>query len=89
MPLKKWKVTKKTAGKQREGHVMIKSQLCLSLTQYAKGICLKITHILVESQHQLRGEMSKTPKRVYEASSIATSSCRYENGLNPGVKYLD
>ena len=28
------------------------------------------------SQHQLRGEMSKTPKKIYVASSNATSSSR-------------
>ena len=39
-------------------------------------ICLKIYHILFVSQHQLRGEMSKTSKKKYAASSNATSSSR-------------
>ena len=33
-------------------------------------------YILVVSQHQLPAEMSKTPKKIYVASSNATSSSR-------------
>ena len=80
MPPKKWEVKKK---KHWKGDV-IKPHFCLSLTQ--KGnICPRIYHILVESQHQLRGEMSKTLKKIYAASSNAKSYsrlCKCEGGFS-------
>ena len=55
------------APKRWEGDVT-KSQYCLSITHYG---------ILVESQHELKGEISKTPKKIYSASINATSSCKH------------
>ena len=72
MPPKKWEVTQKKAG-GRSKQVAILS----FLNSLWKGqICLKMLHILVVSQHQLRAEMSKTQKKIYVASSNATSSSR-------------
>ena len=65
--------------KQWEGDV-IKSQFCVSLTHYGRGKLNFVQeynyHILVLSQHQLQGEMLKTRKKIYAASSNATSSSR-------------
>ena len=69
VPPKNWEVTKK----QREGDVT-KSWFCLSLTHYGTGNFVYKSSVV--SQHQLRGEMSKTPKKIYVASSNATSSSR-------------
>ena len=41
-----------------------------------RKICLKRYHILHVIQHELRGQMSKTPKKIYAASSNAKSYCR-------------
>ena len=73
-------------NKQREGDV-IKPHFCLSLNHYGRGIiiCPRKCHILVVSQHQLRGEMSKTPKKIYVASSNAKCSsrlCKCEEGFS-------
>ena len=59
---------------QREGGVT-RSQFCLPELWKGK-ICLKIQVVLHVSQHKLRRQMSKTPKKISAASSNATSSCR-------------
>ena len=41
-----------------------------------ENLSKSITHLIVASQHEVRGEMSKTPKKMYLASSNATSSSR-------------
>lgn len=64
VPPKKWDVTKE----QREGGVT-RSQFCFSWTHSGKKICQV-------SQHELRGQLSKTPKKIHAASSNVTSSCR-------------
>ena len=66
-----------------------RSRRCLCFTFTANGkrrsqwkltlllnstICVFSSHLDV-SQHQLRGQMSKTPKEMYAASSNAASSC--------------
>ena len=65
-------------GKKKWEGEVIKSQFCVSLTHYGMGKFVQEYnyHILVLSQHQLQGEMLKTRKKIYAASSNATSSSR-------------